>query len=84
VHHAYTRGHASCSCSPAGNAGQTHLDVVVRGAVQVVRLNHLQRLVHQRGGVTRDLSTHVPVGVRGGLGMKRQRVVLGQKLREKS
>ena len=40
-----------------------HVDVVVRGAEKVVRLNHLQPLVHQRGAIDGDLAAHAPVGV---------------------
>ena len=44
------------------------LDVVVVQAKEVVGLDHLQALVHQGGGIDRDLAPHAPVGVAGGIG----------------
>ena len=40
-----------------------HLDAVVRQAVELVRLDHLQALVDQSGGVDGDHRAHVPGGV---------------------
>ena len=40
------------------------LDAVVRHAEQQVRLDHLEALVHQRGGVDRDARAHRPGRVR--------------------
>ena len=37
-----------------------HLDLVVRRAEQLVGLDHLEALVHQRAGVDGDLRTHLP------------------------
>ena len=39
------------------------LDVVVVDAKQVVRLNHLQAFIHQRGAIDGDLLAHAPVRV---------------------
>lgn len=44
------------------------LDVVVARAVEVVRLDDLEALVHERRAVHRDLLAHRPVRVRGGVG----------------
>mmetsp|Transcript_129510 Transcript_129510/g.314583 ORF Transcript_129510/g.314583 Transcript_129510/m.314583 type:complete len:284 (-) Transcript_129510:701-1552(-) len=52
------------------------VDVVVRGSVQVVRLDHLQGFIHQCRGVARDLRAHVPVGMRRRLLLQETRVVL--------
>mmetsp|Transcript_1180 Transcript_1180/g.4669 ORF Transcript_1180/g.4669 Transcript_1180/m.4669 type:complete len:477 (-) Transcript_1180:87-1517(-) len=54
-----------------------HVDVIVRSAVQVVRLDHLQRLVHEGRRVARDLRAHVPVRVRRGLLLQKRGVLLG-------
>ena len=44
-----------------------HLDPLVRQAEEVVRLDHLEALVGERGGVDRDLRAHRPRRVREGL-----------------
>mmetsp|Transcript_8303 Transcript_8303/g.36730 ORF Transcript_8303/g.36730 Transcript_8303/m.36730 type:complete len:255 (+) Transcript_8303:1657-2421(+) len=53
------------------------VDVVVGGTVQVVSLDDLESLVHERGGVARDLGSHVPVGVGGGLLLEEAGIGLG-------
>ena len=45
-----------------------HVDPVVRGGEQVMGLDQLQALVHQRRRVDRDLPAHVPSGVGQRLG----------------
>mmetsp|Transcript_93 Transcript_93/g.164 ORF Transcript_93/g.164 Transcript_93/m.164 type:complete len:240 (+) Transcript_93:639-1358(+) len=45
-----------------------------------MRLDHFQGLVHESGGVASDLSSHVPVGMRGGLGVQGEGVVLRHEL----
>ena len=49
------------------------LNVVVRGAVEVVRLDDLEALVHQRRRVDCDLAAHRPVWVRARVLHLRQR-----------
>mmetsp|Transcript_7701 Transcript_7701/g.25525 ORF Transcript_7701/g.25525 Transcript_7701/m.25525 type:complete len:476 (-) Transcript_7701:266-1693(-) len=56
------------------------VDVVIGGAVEVVRLDHLERFVHERGGVARNLGAHVPVRVRRRFCVQRERVLLGHLL----
>lgn len=44
-----------------------NVNVVIVNTKQVVRLDHLQTLVHQGGGINGDLLAHAPVGVGDGL-----------------
>ena len=46
------------------SAVDDHVDPLVGKPEQVMRLDHLEALVHQRGGVDRDLAAHVPGGMR--------------------
>ena len=61
-----------------------NLNLILRQAKQPDSLNQLQTFVHQGGGIDRDLSAHIPVGVLEGIRLGFAAQLLGRHTKERS
>ena len=59
-----------------------NLNLILRQAKQPDSLNQLQTFVHQGGGIDRDLSAHIPVGVLEGIRLGFAAQLLGRHTKE--